>query len=119
MAGVVVHHNLIEKHTQTGSEKRREASSKLMLDDNAVLSGMFYAIALFGTHPRLHLDFFGLGDCQFASNHHQISTIWAILSYAEDMLMSGGRHGKQASGGKVWLHIHLDYGVDRNGHGFI
>lgn len=83
MAGVVVHHNLIEKHTQTGSEKRREASSKLMLDDNAVLSGMFYAIALFGTHPRLHLDFFGLGDCQFASNHHQISTIWAILSYAE------------------------------------
>lgn len=26
----------------------------------------------------------------------------------EDILMSGGRHGKQASGGKVWLDIHLD-----------
>ena len=44
VAGVVAHHNLIEKHTQTGSEMRRGVSSKLMLDDGAVLSGMFMSL---------------------------------------------------------------------------
>ena len=82
VAGVVAHHNLIEMHAQTGSEKRRGASSKWMLDDRAVLGGMFMSF------PFLEhiLDFISISSKQRIASLQQIITKYPQFGQSFPML---------------------------------